>query len=326
MAVTDANLDAQRRPRQSRSLERTSARAANVFVVLNPISGSSDPDTARSAFERHVCVAGAVCRIHEPSPGERLADLVREAVRSGSDLVVAAGGDGTVSAVANGLVGSGTPLGIIPLGTANVLARELGIPVDLEQACALLGGDHALAVIDAMEVDGKAYLTQVGVGIDALMIRDTTTEDKRRFGRLAYIWTAASRLVGFQPRRFELTADGRGLRVSASQVLVANCGVLGQPPFRWGPDIVPDDGVIDVCVIRARSLWDYARIGWNFVTGRHRQDPNVRYLKVRDEVTIAMVSSKPLPVQADGEIIGQTPVTVRNKPAALKVVVPVTTG
>jgi YegS/Rv2252/BmrU family lipid kinase len=293
---------------------------------LNPISGSSDPDTARRAFERYVCVAGVVCRVHEPSPGERLADLVREAVRSGSDLVVAAGGDGTVSAVADGLVGSGTPLGIIPLGTANVLARELGIPIDLERACALLGGDHALAEIDAMEVDGRPYLTQVGVGIDALMIRDTATEHKRRFGRLAYIWTAASRLVGFQPRRFELTVDGRGLRVSASQVLVANCGVLGQRPFRWGPDILPDDGVLDVCVIRARNLWDHARLGWTFVTGRHRQDPNVRYLKVRDEATIATVSSKPLPVQADGEIIGQTPVTVRNRPAALKVVVPVAVG
>jgi YegS/Rv2252/BmrU family lipid kinase len=298
----------------------------SVFVVLNPRSGGYEGEAARRALERHFAVVGVAFRVHEVGHDEPLIDRVREAVRDGCDLVVAAGGDGTVSAVADALVGTDTPLGIVPLGTTNVLARELGIPVDLEGALALLVGGHALTRIDAMGVGDKEYFTQVGVGLDALMIRDTATEDKKRFGRLAYLWTAATRLAGFRRRRFVLTVDGATTRRRASQVLVANSGTLGQPPFRWGPDIRPDDGTLDVCVIRARSLWDFARIGWNFVLGRHRRAPNVRYLAARRAVTIATVSPKPLPVQADGEIIGQTPVTVQVKPGAVRVVVPAARG
>jgi YegS/Rv2252/BmrU family lipid kinase len=295
-------------------------RAKNVFVVLNPKSGSCDRGEARGALERHFSVVGVACRVHETGHDDRLIDLVRDAVRGGCDLVVAAGGDGTVSAVADGLIGTETPLGIVPLGTANVLARELGIPVDLEGACQLLAGDHALTKIDAMELGGKYYFTQVGVGIDAMMIRDTTREHKRRFGRVAYLWTAVTRLVGFQPRRFQLRIDGTVSRPRASQVLVANSGILGQPPFRWGPDIRPDDGRLDVCVIRARTVLDYLVLGWHVLLGQHRRDPNVGYRVAEQAVEIA--TNAPMPVQADGEIVGETPVTVKAVPGAVRVIVP----
>ena len=207
--------------------------------------------------------AGAAPRAARGSPagstsrreGDSLTDRVREAVASGCDLVVAAGGDGTVSAVADALAGTETPLGIVPLGTANVLAGELGIPLDLEAACALLAGEHALARIDAMELAGKHYVTQVGVGLDAAMIRDTPGEHKRRFGRVAYLWTAATPAGrASSSRRFTLTVDGVTTRPRAMQVLVANSGTLGSRPFRWGQDIRPDDGRLDVCVIAARTL------------------------------------------------------------------------
>jgi diacylglycerol kinase family enzyme len=160
------------------------------------------------------------------------------------------------------------------------------------------------------------------VGIDALMIRDTRREHKRLFGRIAYLWTAAVHLVGFQPRRFVLTIDGRRAeRTRASQVVVANSGVLGQPPLRWGPDIRPDDGRLDVCIVRARNLVDYLKISWYVVNGQHRRSPNVRYLGVRHSVAIANRRRK-LPVQGDGEIIGTTPVVVEVVPQALAVLVP----
>src|SRR3954451_20667515 len=94
----------------------------SVFVVLNPKSGNCEQDVARQTLERHFSVVGAVCRVHDIGHDDALADHVREAVAAGCDLVVAAGGDGTVSAVADALVGSEAPLGIIPLGTTNVLA------------------------------------------------------------------------------------------------------------------------------------------------------------------------------------------------------------
>lgn len=323
VAVTLRKWRAARREDRATTDTKTHAewsKATSTFVVLNPKSGRCDAVYARNLLERHLSVAGMVYRVHEPSHDDPLIDRVREAVAGGCDLVVAAGGDGTISAVADALAGTETPLGIVPLGTANVLAGELGIPVDLEDACRLLAGDHDLTRIDAMEVAGKHYVTQVGVGLDAVMIRDTLGEHKRRFGRLAYIWTAATRLIGFQRRKFTLTVDGVVTRPSAMQVLVANCGTLGHRPFRWGPDIRPDDARLDVCVIRTRTVVDFVTLSWHFICGQHRRSPKVHYLAATRSVTIA--TTKPMPVQADGEIVGQTPVTVRVVPGAIRIIVP----
>ena len=104
------------------------------------------------------------------------------------------------------------------------------------------------------------------------------------------------------------------------QVLVANSGTLGSRPFRWGPDIRPDDGRLDVCVIRARTLVHLLAMSWHFLLGQHRRSPSVTYLTAAREVTIA--TRRPMPVQADGEIVGETPVTVRVVQGAVRVVVP----
>src|SRR5262249_1818792 len=137
---------------------------------------------------------------------------------------------------------------------------------------------------------------------------------------LAYLWAAFTHLLGFQPRRFMLTCDDRSIRTRASQVLLANCGLLGQPPFRWGPDIQPDDGRIDVCIVRASTLIDYVLLAVFVVLGQHRRSPNVRYHTAERRVTIT--SKRPLPVQADGEVIGETPVEADVVPAVLRVAVP----
>ena len=107
-------------------------------------------------------------------------------------------------------------MGIIPLGTTNVLARELGIPLDLDDACDLLAGPNRTADIDVMRVGDKHYVTQIGIGVDALMIRDTPDEHKRRLGVAAYLWTAVSRLIGFRLRRFSITADDRQVSAEMS--------------------------------------------------------------------------------------------------------------
>src|SRR5258706_399922 len=143
---------------------------------------------------------------------------------------------------------------------------------------------------------------------------------KRRFGRAAYLWTAARWLIGYQPRRFTIAVDGRRYRPRAAQVLIANGGALGMRLLRWGPHIRPDDGQVDVCVISARTLWDYLRVGWHMLLSQHDRDPNIRYLSATR--SIAIDADRPLPVQADGEIIGQTPVQVRVVPDAVRVVVP----
>jgi YegS/Rv2252/BmrU family lipid kinase len=273
-----------------------------------------------NAWQAHQCEDSPECRFHEPGDGEDILSIVRGAVEQGFDTVVAAGGDGTVSAVANGLIGSQARLGIIPLGTANVLARELGIPIALEDACGLFHGHNITTYIDAMNVKGCYYFTQIGIGVDALMIRDTAVEHKRWLGNAAYIWTAAVRFLGFQPHRFSIAADDRRARPRAVQVVLANCGSLGISGLRWGPDVRVDDGQIDVCVLRARSLLNVLGAGWSVIRGRHREDRNIQLLTAR--CAVAIYADRPLLVQGDGELIGETPLDVQVVPRALRVVVP----
>jgi YegS/Rv2252/BmrU family lipid kinase len=292
---------------------------SHVFVVLNPMAGNSTAADVRAALDRYFSADRWSQEIYETTGDEEVADIVRAALVRGCDLVIAAGGDGTVSDAAEALVHSDVPLGIIPVGTANVLARELGLPLDLEGACALLAGEHTTNSIDAMQVGDKAFFLHIGVGIDSLMIRDTDRAAKRRFGRLAYLWIALRWLIGYQPRRFTIVVDGRRLRPRAAQVLIANGGLLGVPPFRWGPDIRPDDGRIDVCVLSARSLGDYLRVAWQVLIGHRRRSPNIRYYSA--ERSIVVDADHPLPIQGDGEILGETPARVQVIPDAVAIVV-----
>jgi len=294
---------------------------ARIFVVLNPMAGSSNAADIRQALQQQLGEQ-IQTEIYETTgdEGEDIVAIVRAELANNPSVVVAAGGDGTISDVAEALIGTDTRLGIIPVGTANVFARELGIPLDLEGACALLDGEPHTTSVDAMKVGEQYYVLQIGIGIDSLMIRDTDRQAKRRFGRAAYMWTAFTRLIGYQPMRFTIVADGKRLRPRASQVLIANGGVLGAPPFRWGPNIRPDDGKIDVCIVSARTALDYMGLIWHTILGQQRRDRNVRYLTA--ERSIAISADHPLPIQADGEIIGDTPIQIQVIPNALRVIVP----
>ena len=293
----------------------------HVFVVLNPMAGGSSAVDIRAALARHLGEQSEL-ELYETTgeDGEDVVALVRSAVERGCQIVLAAGGDGTVSEVAEALVGTSVPLGIIPVGTANVFARELGLPLTLDEACGLFAGDHATTTVDAMKVGEQYFVLQIGVGLDALMIRDTERSAKRRFGRAAYLWTAATQLVGFQPQRFTIMADDVRIRPRASQVLIANGGVLGVPPLTWGPHIQPNDGKIDVCVVSARTLLDYLGLIWHTLLGQQRRDRNVRYLAATRLIVVS--ADQPLPVQADGEIIGETPLRIEVVPRALRVIAP----
>lgn len=306
-----------------RELERPTNRVSKVFVVFNPMSGRASPADLQSALDRRLDGAGIAYEIYEIKNDrhDQTVAAIRQALQHGCDLVVAVGGDGTISTVADALAGSGVPMAVVAAGTANVFARELGIPLGLDEAIALIGGEFSLATVDAMQVGERYAILQIGIGVDALMIRDTPTASKSRYGRLAYLWTALGALFGFQPQRFNLVIDGQRRRLSASQVLLANGGVLGVEPLRWGPNIRPDDGLIDVCVVNASTLTDYLGVLWHTVIGQHHRDRRLRYFQAREQISVNV--RRALPIQADGEMIGKTPLQVRVVPGALRVVVPI---
>lgn len=249
---------------------------------------------------------------------------VARAIREGCTRIVAVGGDGTVSMVAQCLArrrGEDPPvsLGIIPAGTTNLLARELGIPLALNEAMAVVAEGERAIELDAVLVCKRYVFTQVGMGPDALMIRDTPREKQQKLGRVAYMLTFLRRAFRFRSRWFTLQVDGKVVHERAWQLVVANVGSVGAPPFTWGPRIDPTDGTVDLCVLSMERKRDFGKLVWRLLTNRHRRDESTRFYRFRDRLTVE--ANRPVLVQGDGEVIGTTPVTLRVIPAALRVLV-----
>jgi YegS/Rv2252/BmrU family lipid kinase len=292
-----------------------------IYVVLNPIAGNSSAEQIRQALEEAFGKTGWTLDIHETTGKEDVSELTRAACERGAAMVVAAGGDGTVGGVVNGLVNRGIPLGILPVGTGNGLARALGVPIDLENAVALLAGDHDIIDLDALQVGDTYYILKVSAGLSARVMRDTPPEEKRRFGIAAYLRTTISQIMGFQPRQFVLNLDGHPAQVRASEILVSNNALLKEPPFPLGPREKLNDGVFDVYIITAQNLGDYLRIVWGLVFNRSGRKKELRTLTVKNCVSIRGVHRE-YTVQADGEVIGLTPVEVNVAPSAVKAIAP----
>jgi diacylglycerol kinase (ATP) len=290
-----------------------------AFVIVNPGAGSCSLAAVRSALEEHFVPNGIAYEMHVTAEGEELSDSVRSRLGDGFDIVAAAGGDGTVSAVIGGLAGSSARLGIIPTGTANLVARELGIPLDCGDAAALIARAPRVRRLDAMRVGDRAYVLIIGVGISASVAGGTTKKNKGRFGLLAYVGAAFLKMFEFRPRSIEVVVDGDTHAVRSLEVAVANCGILADLLFPRGPEIHADDGRLDVCIVDARALFEYPRYLVR-VLRRRPSTPRVRYLEARRSVVIR--SARELPVQADGDVIGTTPVEITLLPGAVGAIAP----
>jgi diacylglycerol kinase (ATP) len=293
----------------------------NVFVVLNPVAGQAHTAVIRSALARYFPTPAWSCEIYETTGKEDVAEVTRQACERGADLVVAAGGDGTVAGVVNGLRHTQVPLGIVPVGTGNVLAHGLFLPLELETALQLLAGEHTLMAVDALQVGSRCFLLNVSVGITSQTVREMRPGQKRLWGIMAYVWTGLKHWIGFQPCRFDLTVDGRRRRIRASEILVSNGTLLKDPPQPIGPPETFNDGQLDVYIVTARTIYDYVKVAWNVIFNPRNRKIRLRRLAARQSIVIDP-GPRVLPVQADGDWIGETPAEIRLVPAAVYVVVP----
>lgn len=291
----------------------------NAFVIINPKAGGFKRESVLGAIRRHFNGSGIEYEIYDATREETQGSAVREVLARGCTFFVVAGGDGTVSRTAAELAGSSIPLGIVPTGTGNILARDLQIPLDIGEAVRLLCAPHTTRTIDAMRIDGRLYILTAGVGISSLTVRDIKHSDKRRFGLLAYAGTAIRKLLEFKSRRFEVVIDGEMHRFHSPEVAVANSGGVVEMVLPRMPEIQIDDGYLDVVVVTARGPFDYPRLVFNILRRRVPQ-PDVRFLQAKRSVIIR--PDKPLPVQADGDVVGTSPVEIQVVPHAVKVIVP----
>ena len=222
--------------------------------------------------------------------------FAQEASREGATVVVAVGGDGTVNEVVNGLVNTGTPLGVIPVGTANDFARQMGIPDDLDHAMDVILRQPARAM-DVGEVNGRAFLNVSTGGVGAETTAETSSAAKERLGPLAYALTGVKKLGGLRPRRGWFSGPGFEFRGDWLLFAVGNGRATG-----GGTAITPHasvrDGLLDVCVVEAVPRAEFARLALLVRKGEHLGHPAVRYAQL-PELTIE--SSRSMAVNVDGE-------------------------
>jgi diacylglycerol kinase family enzyme len=301
--------------------ERADGRMRRAAVVVNPLK-HDDLDGFRGVVAKAMSDLGwAEPLWFETSPDDTGEGLARTAMVAGVDLVVASGGDGTISACASGLAGSDIPLGVLPSGTGNLLARNLGLPLDLEGALAvaLMGAQRRL---DVAVANGRAFVVMAGLGFDAEMLAGASEELKRRAGWVAYALSGLRHLWDW-PIRVVLWADDRPpLRRWASSVIIGNVGTL-QGNVRLLPDAVPDDGVLDVAVLTAWGV-----IGWlgllTDVLLLRRKTARLTRLTCRELIVHA---GRARSWEVDGDVIAPARrLGVGVRPASLTVRVPVGSG
>jgi diacylglycerol kinase (ATP) len=291
----------------------------HALLIANPAARRAAlRDAAVSAFER----AGVRCDVLLTERPGHAAELAREHAGS-HDAVFALGGDGTAMEIAGALVGTGIPLGVLAGGTGNLLARAVGIPLDVRRAVAtLVRGDRRRIDLGRLP-DGRYFAVAAGVGIDARMVRDTPMWMKRRLGVLAYAITATRAALGAVMRRdffrVHLTVDGAVYDRQAAAAMVANFGAILHERITFGPGIQSDDGVLDACVYSPRSLRDAVRIMWRLLRSDFRSDDCILYRSGRH---IRIDTDPRHQIQADGELVGETPLDVVVQPLAADFLVP----
>jgi len=272
--------------------------------VVNPTKVSS-PAALRQRAETYMSRAGweppLWLETTEDDPG---VGMCKQAVEEGCTVIFVCGGDGTVMAAATALSGTDVPMAILPLGTGNLLARNLDLPLDDEPAALRIGVHGATRQIDVGAIEGKRFVVMAGLGFDAAIMRDAPERLKKTVGWPAYIVSGAKHMRG---RRISVTITidgGEPIERHVRTVLVGNVGKL-QGGLLLLPNARPDDGVLDIAVLAPRNALDWARL-----TGRvlRRKDVPDRRMERFQGKHVVIEASRPQPRQLDGDLIedGQT--------------------
>lgn len=312
---------AERRAR--RAARQESPVAPRVRIIVNPASGTAQ-QVGLDELEDVVDWLEEQGIPAELCPTERAGhavELAREAVKAGMDMVVAAGGDGTVNDVIQALAGHTTALGVLPMGTVNVWAREMGIPLNTVDARdVLLHGMRRR--VDLGRAGARYFLMMSGIGFDAEVARRVEQKQTwlKRLGLklLNYLATAGILSVTHHSTRIWMRSDGKRRSVNALMVLIGNTRLYGGA-FTFTNKALADDGLLDVVVISSGGVLYRMGVLVRAALRRPSLGPRVRYVRTR---SLRLEAATPVPVQVDGEVIGTLPMTFTVTPSALTVVVP----
>jgi YegS/Rv2252/BmrU family lipid kinase len=293
-----------------------------VAIVVNPISGSGPRDAALREFVSALEGGGCEVRVRPTrAPGDG-ASIAREEAAAGTEVVVAAGGDGTVNDVATGLAAAGgaSALAILPRGTSNLVARDLALPFRARDNARLVI-EGATVPMDLGVANGRPFVACVGVGWDAHVVRLLSRARKGHIRFASWVRPIAQALLEyeFEPLR---VVDGDGRSAEGALAIVFNTRPYAAF-FTPVPGARRDDGLLDVLVLAKGGLSDLPRWAWKGRAGTLGGDRSATVLR---SARFRIEAAKPLPVQIDGDVGGETPLDILVRPAAIRVIAPAAQG
>jgi diacylglycerol kinase family enzyme len=299
------------------TVEPTPRVGVRTAIVANP-SKMARPDAVRALVTQVLAEGGWPAPLWlETTRSDPGGGQTRAAVAAGVDVVIAAGGDGTVRACAEQLAGTDIALAILPFGTGNLLAANLGVPLRMREALTLLTSDHRRR-LDVGVLGEHAFVVMAGIGLDALMLRDAPEALKRRIGWAAYLWAAARHLCE-PPMTLTLRVDDRPpVTRHARMLLIGNVGRL-QGGIRMLPGARPDDGLLDVAVLMPPQRISWIPLAWALL----RRQPTPPLMELFRANRLDMSSTRQHPCEVDGDLLPPArALTTTVLPAALWVCVP----
>lgn len=313
----------------ARAVVLSLAKSRIAHLIFNPVAGQGDPNQdlklIRKILEPQIQV-NVICTEADVSAG----DQAREAIAAGADLILASGGDGTVSAVAEAVIKTDIPLGVIPRGTANAFSVALGIPTNLREACeTILAG--TTKQVDVATCNGAPMVLLAGIGFEAETVERANREMKNRLGVFAYLVAGVQQLGDQEIFDAELEIDGHVNKFQCGAITVANAAPPTSVMAQGFGEVVADDGLLDVTIgltptesqglgARLQSMGAIADLFTAALAKRPTQNEDILTLRVP---SIKVTTHPPQKVVVDGEIIGTTPVEFECIHKALTILAPI---
>ena len=293
----------------------------SACLIYNPVAGQGDSEqdlaTIKSILEPEFDL-DIQFTTKEVDGGE----LARQAVQNHAEIVIASGGDGTVSAVAEALIRTDIPLGAIARGTANAFANALNIPDTIEAACQVIV-DGATRKVDAAECNGKPMILLAGIGFEAETVDDADRQTKNRLGMLAYVLSGLKQLKDFEKFETTIETDNKIITVKANAITIANAAPPTSILAQGTAGVIYDDGLLDVTIITPQNRASAIAISYHLLQTASNDEAaereDIGYLRTK---WVKVTTDPPQKIVLDGEIIGETPIEAKCIPGGLTVFAP----
>jgi YegS/Rv2252/BmrU family lipid kinase len=293
----------------------------SAYLIFNPVAGqgNAEQDLARI---RAILEPAIALQIHLTTAEIDADQLALAALREGVEAVIVSGGDGTISATANALIGTSIPMGVISRGTANAFANALDLPTTIEAACEtiLMGTTR---VVDAAKCNGMPMILLAGIGFEAETVERADRESKNRLGLLAYILAGIEQLGQMTQFDAEIETEEKIINVTASAITIANAAPPTSILAQGSAGVIFDDGLLDVTIVAPANRTGAIAVSYELLTSALKGDATTRsdigYLRTKK---LTITTDPPQKIVIDGEVCGTTPVTIECIPNSLTVFSP----